>query len=193
MIDQEKLKAMIVQEFNEHARSVSDNMRQNFTLQRKDTDAMVKRLGNNIQDALNKIKDDVEVDYRDMVRQIEEKNDRNIKLVVDDVNSFGNKWDSELQKFQVMINKQVEGQESQAKKEFAALLDQSMQTIEDTLNNNIILQIRQLDRGLKEVQGLEEKQERVEKFHKTSFDQLKDNINEQVRMLEALQEQTAQS
>lgn len=170
MIDQEKLKAMIVQEFNEHARSVSDNMRQNFTLQRKDTDTMVKRLGNNIQDALNKIKDDVEVDYRDMVRQIEEKNDRNIKLVVDDVNSFGNKWDSELQKFQVMINKQVEGQESQAKKEFAALLDQSMQTIEDTLNNNIILQIRQLDRGLKEVQGLEEKQERVEKFHKTSFD-----------------------
>lgn len=64
---------------------------------------------------------------------------KNVKIITEDVNEFGSKWDNELQRFQVLMNKKIEENESTAHKEFAKLLDESMQAIEDSLNNNVII------------------------------------------------------
>ena len=50
-----------------------------------------------------------------------------------------------------MMNKKIDENESAAQKEFAKLLDESMQAIEDTLNTNVITQLRQLDKITKEL------------------------------------------
>ena len=107
-------------------------------MQKKDYESMLKRLGVNIQDALLKIKDEVQFEYRDLIQVVEVKQNKNIKAVTEDVNEFGSKWDGELQRFQILMNKKLDDNESSAHKEFAKLLDDSMQAIEDSLNNNVI-------------------------------------------------------
>lgn len=62
--------------------------------------------------------------------------------MAEDTNNFGKKWDNELQRFQLLMNKKIDDNESAAQKEFAKLLDESMQAIEDTLNTNVITQLR---------------------------------------------------
>lgn len=64
----DRVNATIIAEFNRQSTTVNETMKQNLTLQRQDTDAMVKRLGTNIQDALNKIKLDVEQDYQELIQ-----------------------------------------------------------------------------------------------------------------------------
>ena len=123
---------------------------------------MLKRLGVNIQDALLKIKDDQQFEYRDLVQKLENKFNKNILAVTEDVNAFGNKWDSELQRFQVLMNKKLDDNESDAHKEFAKLLDESMQAIEDSLNNNVIQQLRKSEKKLKDLEQLGERFEKSE-------------------------------
>lgn len=61
-----------------------------------------------------------------------------MQLISEDTNQFGVKWDNELQRFQILMNKKIEDNESQAHKEFAKLLDESMQAIEESINTNVI-------------------------------------------------------
>ena len=49
------------------------------------------------------------------------------------------------------MNKKIEDNDSQAQKDFAKLLDESMQAIEDSLNNNVIIQLRTIDKNMKEL------------------------------------------
>jgi hypothetical protein len=44
------------------------------------------------------------------------------------------------------MNKKIDDNDNAAQKEFAKLLDESMQAIEDSLNNNIISQLRNMDK-----------------------------------------------
>jgi hypothetical protein len=50
-----------------HSKLVSENMKSNLSLQKKDYEGMLKRLGVNIQDALMKIKDEMQYEYRDLI------------------------------------------------------------------------------------------------------------------------------
>ena len=50
------------------------------------------------------------------------------------------------------MNKKIEDNESAAQRDFAKLLDESMQAIEDSLNNNVIIQLRTIDKNMKDVQ-----------------------------------------
>lgn len=77
-----------------------------------------------------------------MYTQLENKLNNAIAAVAEDTNNFGKKWDNELQRFQLLMNKKIDENESAAQKEFAKLLDESMQAIEDTLNTNVITQLR---------------------------------------------------
>lgn len=138
-INDSKVKALIIDEINAHAKIVSENMKQNLAIQKKDYEGMLKRLGINIQEALMKIRDEMQNEYRDLIAQLEDKMNKNVKIITEDVNEFGSKWDNELQRFQVLMNKKIEENESTAHKEFAKLLDESMQAIEDSLNNNVII------------------------------------------------------
>jgi len=141
---------------------MSENVKSNLQMHKKDYEGMLKRLGVNIQDALLKIKDDQQFEYRDLVQKVENKFNKNILAVTEDVNAFGNKWDGELQRFQVLMNKKLDDNESDAHKEFAKLLDESMQAIEDSLNNNVIQQLRKSEKKLKDLEQLAERFEKSE-------------------------------
>jgi hypothetical protein len=54
------------------------------------------------------------------------------------------------------MNKKFEQNESSAHKEFAKLLDDSMQAIEDTLNNDIVVQLRNHDTKIKDLSFLKD-------------------------------------
>ena len=56
-------------------------MKQNLSLQKKDYEGMLKRLGVNIQDALLKIKEDNQYEYRDLISQLEQKQNKNMKTI----------------------------------------------------------------------------------------------------------------
>ena len=56
---------------------------------RKEFEAMIMRLGLNVQEAIHGAKDDVVVECRDLVRDVEMKNDKNISIMANDLNNFG--------------------------------------------------------------------------------------------------------
>ena len=60
---------------------------------------MIKRLGLNLQEALNKIKNETKYEYTDLYSKLEEKLNTNIKAISEDTNTFGLKWDNELVRF----------------------------------------------------------------------------------------------
>ena len=60
---------------------------------------MLKRLGVNIQDALIKIRDDMQYEYRDLITQLETKTNKTIQIVTSDTNDFGVKWDQDFARF----------------------------------------------------------------------------------------------
>lgn len=66
-INDSKVKALIIDEINAHAKIVSENMKQNLAIQKKDYEGMLKRLGINIQEALMKIRDEMQNEYRDLI------------------------------------------------------------------------------------------------------------------------------
>ena len=66
-INESKVKALVIEEINQHSKLVSENMKQNLSLQKKDYEGMLKRLGVNIQDALIKIKEENQYEYRDLI------------------------------------------------------------------------------------------------------------------------------
>jgi hypothetical protein len=47
-INEAKVKSMVVVEINQHSKNVSENMKQNLSLQKRDYESMLKRLGINI-------------------------------------------------------------------------------------------------------------------------------------------------
>ena len=73
---------------------------------------MVKRLGLNLQDALNKIKNENQHEYTDLFQKLEQKLNTSIKAISEDTNTFGLKWDNELQRFQMLLKKKQEDDES---------------------------------------------------------------------------------
>ena len=73
---------------------------------------MIKRLGANLQDALIKIKGDLQSETKDTYSALEDKLNQAVVLITEDTNRFGQKWDQELQKFQIYVNKKVEDNES---------------------------------------------------------------------------------
>ena len=60
---------------------------------------MLKRLGQNLQEALVKIKTDVTFESNEVYGSLENKINAAIKLITEDTNQFGIKWDNELQRF----------------------------------------------------------------------------------------------
>lgn len=117
---------------------VGENVQQNLQLAKKEYETIVKRLGMNIQAALAQIKEELQTEYKELAELMESRFNKNISAVTEDVNEFGNKWDSELQRFQILMNKKLDDHETLAHKQFAKLLDDSMAAIEDSLNNNVI-------------------------------------------------------
>lgn len=75
---------------------------------------MIKKLGANLQEAIIKIKGDVQFEYKDLFQQLEQKINTAVQLISEDTNAFGVKWDNELQRFQILMNKKIEDNESQA-------------------------------------------------------------------------------
>ena len=56
---EQRIQQMVQEEVNSYTKSLSENMKQNFIIQKRDSEGMVKRLGSNIQEALLKIKDEL--------------------------------------------------------------------------------------------------------------------------------------
>ena len=58
-LTEQQAKSIVMSEINIHAKLVNDNLKQNLSIQKKDYESMIKRLGANLQDALIKIKGDL--------------------------------------------------------------------------------------------------------------------------------------
>ena len=65
------------------------------------------------QNALIKIRDEMQFEYKQLIGSVEDKMNKNMKIISEDVNDFGEKWDKELQRFQVQINKKVDDNDQQ--------------------------------------------------------------------------------
>lgn len=149
-MDQDKVKTIVITELNNHSQLVNENMKQNLGNVKKESEIMVRKLGNNLQEALTKIKDDLQYETKDLIAMLEDKLNSTLRIVTEDTNKFGLKWDKELQKFQVLMNKKVEDNESVAKKEYSRMLDEMMDNVENTLNQNVVGSLRALDKAIKD-------------------------------------------
>ena len=87
---------MVVNEINIHSKLVSENLKTNLTIQKKDYETMLKRLGTNLQDALVKIKTDMQFESNEIFSSLENKINSAVKIITEDTNNFGVKWDTEL-------------------------------------------------------------------------------------------------
>ena len=141
---------------------------------------MLKRLGVNIQDALIKIRDDMQYEYRDLITQLETKTNKTIQIVTSDTNDFGVKWDQDFARFQLLMNKKLENNDSSAYKEFANILDDSMQKIEDQLNGNIIKNMNDLTQRVKGLEFLDDKFSKATKLLKSSNETISGTLNDHI-------------
>ena len=71
----------ITEELNNHSLLVNSNVKQNLVIQKQEFDGMIKRLGLNLQEALNKIKNETTFEYTDLFSKLEEKLNSNIKAI----------------------------------------------------------------------------------------------------------------
>ena len=78
------------------------------------------------------------------------------------------------------MNKKLETNESNAAKEFARLLDESIQRIEDQLNNNIIKSMNDITSRVKDLEFLDDKFKNTEANLKKNFDNVSATLNEHI-------------
>ena len=81
------------------------------------------------------------------------------------------------------MNKKLETNESNAAKEFARLLDESMQRIEDQLNNNIIKNLNDITSRVKDLEFLDDKFRSTEASIKSNFENVCATLNEHIEVL----------
>lgn len=67
------VKSIVLDEMNIHSKLINDNLKQNLIVQKRDYEGMIKKLGSNLQEALVKIKGDVQFEYKDLFTQLEQK------------------------------------------------------------------------------------------------------------------------
>lgn len=78
------------------------------------------------------------------------------------------------------MNKKLDENESAAQKEYAKLLDESMQSIEKSLNNDIISSIRTHDQQIKNLGFLEEKFDNTEKALNRNVDNVNKTLSDHI-------------
>ena len=79
-------------------------MKNNLDLQKKEFEGMVKRLGLNIQDALSKIKNEIKQENREMLSLTENRYDKTIKHLNEDMQNLLLRYDADFKTFSNSIN-----------------------------------------------------------------------------------------
>ena len=78
------------------------------------------------------------------------------------------------------MNKKLENNDSSAYKEFANILDDSMQKIEDQLNGNIIKNMNDLTQRVKGLEFLDDKFSKATKLLKSSNETISGTLNDHI-------------
>lgn len=84
------------------------------------------------------------------MRKIENKNDRAIQIITEDINSFGMKFNDRLDKMDHEVDRRIE--KANGTDQYAKLLNDSIGAIEDEINDNIISQITNLKKKFDELE-----------------------------------------
>lgn len=96
VLGEAQVKQFVLDEINIHSKLVNENLKSNLLTQKKEYENVLRKLGQNLQEAIVKIKSDLQYESKEMITQLEVKINNAIKIVTDDTNQFGQKWDTEL-------------------------------------------------------------------------------------------------
>lgn len=89
-------------------------------------------------------------------------------------------------KFKEEIRTRLDESELRTHKEFSKLLDDTTQAIEDSINTNLIGQMKELDVGIKEVTSRVNNLDQAVHLQTEKVQKIEDSLNDHIDLIESL-------
>ena len=146
-----KVAGMLEERITDSKRGTEAAVKQALEQVKQNYEEELARIHSHFQDAVSRVKQDSQVTVGAGKRELEERTFM-FKTDVDNmVKSFRMQQGDELVAFRDEVVQKVAESELRAHRQFAKLLDETTQVIEDSINHNLVGQMKELDMVLKDM------------------------------------------
>lgn len=151
-----------------------------------DYESLINRLGSQVQELITRVKQETQQSVSNVKRESEDKVWQMRTDLEDMMKTSKVAIQEEHLKFKEEIRQRLDDSELRTHKEFSKLLDDTTQAIEDSINTNLIGQMKELDVGLKDVTNRVNNIDQTVHVQTEKIQKMEDSLNDHIDLIESL-------
>eukprot|EP00347_Sterkiella_histriomuscorum_P008751 403343892 len=164
----------------------ADSFTKNLDTMKFDYESLINRLGSQIQELISRLKQETTNNIANVKRESEDKVWQLRTDTEDMLKTSKISIQEDSLKFKEEVRQRLDDSELRTHKEFSKLLDDTTQAIEDSINTNLIGQMKELDTGLKDVTNRANNLDQAVHLQTEKVQKIEDSLNDHIDLIESL-------